>query len=739
MAQQLFVNRGQVLLDSLSGSHYITPADIAAMSQQYQQTQPTKAAQAHSNNNSHDKPTATTKKNKQRQSLKNPPQDPNSHAGFVGRVKEMFSDWRNAIPGASLGNFIRLGIGIGESAGWIEPKAENIPAGYYLGSSKGYRSREQQIKDDAAEAQKYEKSHPIYQPPAEVESGEFNPETLQNYYDFQDWSGAANYIEQFKAKDAKSAVELNQAVTSLRRQAAIDAARRESMDSDGIDAYEFMQGLAGKSVMPKEGYGAKYTEAINKQIETFGTDKFSATFDDNDSYNAFLSRLPEGTRNSVARKVRKTKDGKVYLPLSAKDDNLMQVFDAMTNNDATMEGFGDILSYGWDYTTDNLGTMIPILSTALAPLNIYKASIRGDLYDQAKRRGIHLQGVLDGKADRLTDSGYTGSLFGDYPLQAAYRTYRSAKGKMDDWQNNQDETEFTEDTAFLPFLGQQHLNLYKALEAGAIKPEQFKTMSAEINRQYVQRLSGTSLKDYDVYSNRDTKGNESLGKVDADEKGDIIDKILVASQDGDRLEIGAGMVGDKMGAYITIKPKKNEKGEGYDGDLDDDRAKEVIFIPGLFAEDAQVAFQNNTQTKSTVEKSDMKKWGYERRLSNDTALGYDKDGGSFYIVDDKGKKTYCDDSTALQTLNQDYIVNDAAGAIVSQMDADGNIYDYDNNGNRVKVDLGKWVETQAAAATNELYPEGKYSTEERLKQQALLYQAILKQIAYITDFIGKDE
>lgn len=685
------------------------------------------------------------KKNKQpatqqRPSLKNPPQDPNSNAGFLGRLKEAVTDWHSLMPILNTANLIRIGIGIGESAGWIEPKANVNHAGFYLGSSDSYQSRAEQLKQASAKAAvEKEKQTPIYQPPAEVESGEFNPETLQGYYDHQDWSGAANYIENYKAKDAKSAVQLNETVTSLRRQAAIDAARRGSMDSDAIEAYEFMQGLAGKSVMPKEGYGEKYTKAINDQIETFGTDKFSATFDDNDSYNLFLSRLPEGSRNAIARKVRKTKDGKPYLELSARDDNLMQVFDAMTNDDATMEGFSDMLGYGVDYTLDNPGVTIPVAGTLVAPLNMYKASVRGDLYDQAKRRGVTLNGVLDKNADILTNMGLTGSLGKDYPLQAAYRTYRSAKSKMDDWQNNQDETEYTEDSAFLPFLGQQHLNLYKALEAGAIKSEQFKTMSAEINRQYVQRLAGTSLKDYEVYSTRNSSGNQSLQVVDADEKDDILTKIAIASQDGERLQIGAGMVGDQMGAYITILPKKNDKGEAASDDQSDDKGEETIFIPGLFAEDAQVAFQNNTQTKSTVEKSDMKKWGYERRLSNDTSLGYDKEGGAFYVVDSKGKKTYCDDSTALQQLNQDYIVNDAAGAIVSQMDVDGNIYDYNDKGNRVKIDLGKWVETQAAAATNELYPEGKYTTEERLKQQALLYQAILKQIAYITSIIDKED
>lgn len=567
-----------------------------------------------------------------------------------------------------------------------------------------------------------------------INRGIYNESILQQFYDARDWNGAANYLSKVKVKDMSKAAKAHQYIAGLRRKAAIEQAKLESMTADQKEAYDFIQSFDPTGTLPQNSYGKSYMELANQYAKDYGA--LTIGFENEDVFNAFMNRLPDDDYRRNAMMSTSITNG--YRSINVDPRNpwaFITYVNAATNN------MGDetaIFSPKWG----KVGLELIKNGEAWEEIKqLVNQITHWDKYERPLR--LYETGLVQGVGfGRWVDAGNGQKRFvGDdlkslAPLDRIMANYWKAKTEMDEWSEKMDETTFQEESVTIPYLGKEHINAYKQWRAGLIKGEEYDRLTKEFTRQFNLQVMGTDLHSYDVYSSRNSENGADLNKVDESEKQDIVKKLKAAAADN-RVEYQAGMVGDMMGAFITITPYM-EKGETKTDDQSNTAGLEVIFIPGFLGTEAQESFNANTQNKATVESRDMQRWGYGRTLVDGTTVGFDKQSG-FYITDKDNNKRVASNDEILRKLNQDYIVNDAAEALVSHLDANGELFDYDAQGNRVKLDINNWALTQASEAVNELYPQGQFSNEERLFQQSEIYRMILETIAHITENVQKEE
>lgn len=256
--------------------------------------------------------------------------------------------------------------------------------------------------------------------------------------------------------------------------------------------------------------------------------------------------------------------------------------------------------------------------------------------------------------------------------------------------------EIVSSTTVLPYMNERQMNLNRMRQAGMLDDAKFSSALKADNEVYENLIGAAAFSQYRIYTDMGNElGDENLREMtDNKERGALKDYIRNAIREN-RVQWNAAISNGEYGTYLVIRPEDNK------GDLitegDDARRGATIFIPGMFTESIQNAFNASTQGKTVSEFNSMQQYGYERTLQNGNIIS--NVGNQTARLYDKNSNSYREISReeAQNMLHQDIIVEDAARNIRNRaFNLDGTP--------RVGYDPSIDAKKIAIAAVNELYP-----------------------------------
>ena len=272
--------------------------------------------------------------------------------------------------------------------------------------------------------------------------------------------------------------------------------------------------------------------------------------------------------------------------------------------------------------------------------------------------------------------------------------------KQEEVINNVETPSF--DIQISPYMNEYQAQIDAAMRSGAISFDEGKKRIEEDNKTYVSLIVGEGLSKYDIYTDdpkfdpsEETNDNFHIIENNAD-KSKIRREIANASREN-RLVLNSGISGGQYGTFIVILDK-DEKGElTYDEDGNANQGKRY-FIPGLFSDSVQTAFNASTQGKTVQEYNSLQQYGYEYNLRNgQTMVGL---GNNIVRVFNEDKSNYTDygREEAYKLLHESILEEDAVSTLkVKLFNLDGSVrkgYDYESD-----------VQNLAVIGANEIYSD----------------------------------
>jgi len=286
----------------------------------------------------------------------------------------------------------------------------------------------------------------------------------------------------------------------------------------------------------------------------------------------------------------------------------------------------------------------------------------------------------------------------------AYKTVDEAKKVYNKYTTPNDDTQITVGGTFIPFASAYAAQCYlRGDDTGVEKDTSMRKRA----------LRGINLENQEIWAAEyDDTGKQVLTRItDADklhELNRLKDSVLRETDDmstfGKNIDCFLGMSGDKSGAYIKIyKDQRTGMNGKHISDGKEDAV--MLFIPSLWTDEAQQAFEMSTKTQAQKELANMEAYNYDYDLSNgnkivtqqlpngDIALAY-QNNKTGRIVPLPNREE------ALKLLNEDFIIQNAAEA------ANKSVFGPDGIRGKVNMEqINAQIENIADAAVMELYPE----------------------------------
>lgn len=537
----------------------------------------------------------------------------------------------------------------------------------------------------------------------------YNSQKLNDYFKNRDWLGAADYLSSLQAPNPRKQAELDGKIRELRRQGEIQNALLQKMSTDQQNAFNFISAIDGTGTLPENNpYKINFTKLINdlkvtedvyspnnRNIKGESISKIRLDIWNDESYDTYLSNI--GT----------TKDNIKSLGIIAKRDN------------NTGHWFVDI-------PVDNLKASDYITAAhKLTPVYPVFAGTGGGGYPFVNiPKNYNIKGIT---SSNLIIDEENFNINNIYKAKSIIDEARTIQQKAIE---EQQTISLQEDIVVTPFLGHGHANAYKRLSNGAIDIDEYNKIVEERTNTYNILLKQTGLANYEVYTTQPTKEDKEgnvFKKIEDKDKNSIMQQILVAMDDK-RLTYSAALHEGEVGTYITITAATDKNKNPVSGEY----GQHVrIFIPGLFKSSCDESFNFDTKQMSVRDNADMRRWNYGKFLTNGEYVGYDKEIGPYKLINDetgtKVKSPITIDNM-LQLLNEENIINQSVSILLQHIDNDGNPLSYIENNKTYTYNIEERAQVLANVATDELYPQNKYSRGERLQHANIIFNTIMEQL-----------
>lgn len=250
-------------------------------------------------------------------------------------------------------------------------------------------------------------------------------------------------------------------------------------------------------------------------------------------------------------------------------------------------------------------------------------------------------------------------------IQAMLDTINDAKKDQEDVMNNIGANNQINSITVLPYMNELQMQLKNAYDNFAIDYNTYNDRLKADNEVYERLLMGASFSQLEVY--KAAEGTENFEFMeDPVERGNLKDYIRSAI-DEDRVVWNAAIAGGTYGVYLTVAPKREKDDASYEGEDKDARKGQTFFIPGLFMESIQNAFNSSTDGKTVAEINSMQQYGYDYTLAN---------GDVISRVNNNGATLYNKNTNTIETIDRDQlhdrihesiIIEDAASQIRNKM------------------------------------------------------------------------
>lgn len=572
---------------------------------------------------------------------------------------------------------------------------------------------------------------------------QYNEQILDSYFKRNDLFGAADYLSKCKAKDARSQIELNNRITQLRKDAEIQKAYVSKLDQEGKDAFYFTNGLKNGNIPhttynyngntinnTANSYGDKYINIINNLKVNDDDERAGQRINtirlewaNDELYNSFINNLniKDINNNTLGLKHSINKDGVHLVDISVNNTNLAKVLKSANNvDDDYWLKVGAAAATG-GAAGAGLGSVIPGLGTVIG------SGIGGLVSGVAAAFGAdHKAYTITGLGNGFTaPKGAFNSDTLDDLVVLVNEAEEIEKANKEKIQN--DKT--TEKIIVSQFLGAGHAKAFQARQANVITLDEYNKIVKEREETYNRLLSHVDLTQKKVYkSEQSDKGDFVMRLMDNNKERSDLMKILSVALHDNRVTYAAAIRGGEVGTYITIAADKDEK-----GNLSSGNAEQFIriFVPDLFESSCNEVINSDTKIMAAQDNANMKRLQYGKRLHNGVYVGYDDEFKHYSItVDANGNETKqsISEDEMLQHLNREHIIDMSVNKIIFQLDNDDN-----------EITIEDFCKLAANAGTNDLYPAGAYTENERIHQQQLLYNDIYDIIARLYGNNNKKE
>ena len=385
-----------------------------------------------------------------------------------------------------------------------------------------------------------------------------------------DYAGLADYISQFKPEDKIQREELKQYARTLRRYGHMATAVLNTTDD------EESRQLLSFNLQRENGlydinnkYAKRYGEALNN-IGGSNAATIHYNFNNEEDYLKFIeeSGLNFGSydKDNPNASYHYIKNGKHGISIKKSEFNNATLFDALN------KGLHSLVA---DFTYTGLAQADPTMFGYQRVSNF-----NSEAYDE--------NGNLLKKTDRH------GGFFGEQE-----RCYNMTKAATDKFQQTLTECYnkvVPSELVSMGYMCDAQRQLNEGATSGAITSEYYNLNMKIIKDYYDTQLKQMSLTGYDVYAIDENETSQTFNEIGNEDKGKYTALVRAAAQQN-RVTVGAGMAGGRVGTIITIAPKINEKGEfGTEGN-----AGYQFFVPGLFEEDARNVMDHDDNAKVMVE------------------------------------------------------------------------------------------------------------------------------------------
>lgn len=575
---------------------------------------------------------------------------------------------------------------------------------------------------------------------------EFNPNTLQEYYDSRNFEGAINYLRTVKAKDYRSQQKLNAHIRQLERDAAIQNSLYSGLTSEQKEAYSFMQGMNGNGTIPRNrtinvngietketnNYGTNYLNYMNSLRSDSGAaiNRIAININSDDDLDRLTTSLglQNINSNNMGITYQALSDGKHRIILNKDNKELYKILntvDILSSRDglaivdniagktAVMGGIG---ASGGALFGGGIGA-IPggIIGAAVGLVGGIGEEIWNAIDNSNK---FDIYGVDDkGTCYSTNEFNYDNLKEAINTVNKANEIYASinmAKEK---------EQTFTTETVVTQFLGAGHAEAFKALQQGKIDPTTYDKIVKNWEDAYDRLISGADFTKHEVYAwSADSGTGINLTKVDNADLPDLKGEVLLAMNEG-RVSKSLCVKDGEIGTLLSITPKT-----GKDGNWSDAKGEvqKQIFIQGLFEGTAEEAFEADTKSQSARQNADMKRWNYEQKLSTGVTVGYENGTPYIKTADANGNMlvSAISEDDILRNLNENNILESSVLEVLSNLDENDELPYQTVNGKRIRPTVESMLSIYSIAATNELYPTGSTTERERLQYQNNMYNAM---------------
>lgn len=391
-----------------------------------------------------------------------------------------------------------------------------------------------------------------------------------SYLRNNDYEGLADYISQFKPEDKIQREQLKQYARTLRRYGHMaTAVLNTTEDEETKQLLSFNLQRENGLYDIKNKYAKRYGESLNN----IGGSKASTihyNFNSEDDYLKFVqeSGLNFGAqdKDNPNKPFHYVKNGKHGISIKKSEFNDAKLFDAL--NKGLQSLTTDILYQG-------LAQADPIR------FMYYKVSnFNSEAYDE--------NGNLINKTYK------SGGLFDEQ--ERCYNMTKVASDKFQQTLTQCYNKVVPSELVSMGYMCDAQRQLNEGATNGTITSEYYNLNMKIIKDYYDTELKQLSLTGYDVYAIGENETSQTFNAIGNEDKGKYTALIRAAAQQN-RVTVGAGMAGGRVGTIITIAPKLNEKGEmGANGN-----AGYQFFVPGLFEEDARNVMDHDDNAKVMVE------------------------------------------------------------------------------------------------------------------------------------------
>lgn len=394
----------------------------------------------------------------------------------------------------------------------------------------------------------------------------YNKQIYNSYLRNNDYTGLADYISQFKPKDKIQREELKQYANTLKRYGHIASAvinNTQSPEDKDLVSFNFQRENGIYSIKNK------YAQNYGKNLNNIGGNKaayIDYEFADDDSYLKFVnnSGLNVGgyDKDNPTAPYHYINNGHHILRIQKTAFNNSKFFDSLN------KGLDSIVK-----TVTVPGSVSAFIPSYVDVMPYFKSTS----YDERGTQITSKIGYFKEQADcaRLVNSANT--------------TYKNTLTKC---YNKVMPSELVS----MGYMCDAQRQLNEGATSGAITSEYYNLNSKIIKDYYDTQLKQISLTGYDVYAIDENETSQTFNEIGNEDKGKYTALVRAAAQQN-RVTVGAGMAGGRVGTIITIAPKINEKGEfGKEGN-----AGYQFFVPGLFEEDARNVMDHDDNAKVMVE------------------------------------------------------------------------------------------------------------------------------------------